>query len=79
MSLRLTEIKINSLVKLFNERSGNQLELILTANKKNNSIRGYGLNFKSTEEISHFVSLLTIKGIKAQYIAPDGFIVTIKN
>ena len=78
MSLRLTEIKINSLVKLFNERTGNQLELILTANTKDNTIRGYGLNFKSAEEISHFVSLLAIKGIKAQYIAPDGFLVRLK-
>lgn len=78
MSLRLTEIKINSLVKLFNERSGNQLELILTANTKDNTIRGYGLNFKSIDEISHFLSLLAIKGIKADYIEPDGFIVRLK-
>lgn len=76
MGIGLTQIKINSLVKLFNERTGNQLELILTANKEDNTIRGYGMNFKSCEEISHFVSLLTVKGIKAQYVKPDGFIVT---
>lgn len=78
MGIGLTEIKINSLVKLFNERSGNRLELILTTNKKDNTIRGYAMNFKSSEEISHFISLLTIKGIKARYIEPDGFVVTVK-
>jgi hypothetical protein len=78
MSIGITEIKINSLVKLFNERSGNRLELILTANNETNTIRGYGMNFKSPEEISHFVSLLRVKGLKAEYISPDGFIVTVK-
>lgn len=78
MGIGLTEIKINSLVKLFNEQTGNQLNLILTANKQDNIIRGYGLNFKSCEEVSHFVSLLVVKGIKAKYIEPDGFIVTPK-
>lgn len=78
MGIGLTEIKINSLVKLFNERSGNKLELVLTANKEHNTIRGYGINFKSSQEISHFVSLLMVKGIKAEYVEPDGFIVKIK-
>jgi hypothetical protein len=78
MGIGLTEIKINSLIKLFNQQTGNRLELILTANKEDNTIRGYGMNFKSCDEINHFVSLLVVKGIKAQYREPDGFIVTLE-
>jgi hypothetical protein len=78
MGVGLTEIKINSLVKLFNQQTGNQLQLLLTPNKENNTLRGYAFNFKTSEEVSHFVTLLTIKGIKARYLEPDGFIVTTK-
>ena len=40
MNLAQTEAKINSFLKLFNERSNSHLELYLTMNQKDNSIRG---------------------------------------
>lgn len=77
MSLEQTEEKIHEFLKLFNERSNSQLKLFLTANKKDNSIRGYGAGFKLSDEVINFVALLTIKGLKARCLDKHTFVVKI--
>jgi hypothetical protein len=81
MSLEQTEAKIKALLQLFNERSNSQLELFLTLNKENNTLRGYGSGAKLGEEVPHFVALLAVKGMKVKqegksiftvYVEPSG-------
>ena len=75
MSLKLLEIKINDLLTLFKERTGNKLELFITLDEKTNSLRGYASHFKTEEEIIHFLDLLHIKGIKAKSLQEHSFII----
>ncbi len=77
MNLQQTEAKIKEFLKLFNERSNSQLKLFLTANKKENSIRGYGAGFKLGDAVMNFVALLTVKGMKARCLDKHTFIVKI--
>ena len=77
MTLEQTEEKIHEFLKLFNERSNSQLKLFLTANKKDNSIRGYGAGFKLGDAVMNFVALLTVKGLKARCLDNHTFIVKI--
>ncbi|NOQ35030.1 MAG: hypothetical protein GQ569_03950 [Methylococcaceae bacterium] len=77
MSLKLTELKIKTLLQLFNDRSDHDLELVLTLNDKDNSIRGYGTGFRTGEEVTHFMDLLKIKGIKAELLNAHSFIVQV--
>ncbi len=73
VSLEQMECKIKELLVLFNERSNSQLQLFLTLNPEDHSIRGYGSGVKSKDEIPHFVALLAIKGIKALQLEHDVF------
>jgi hypothetical protein len=75
MSLLETEAKIKEFLKLFNERSNSGLDLFLTLNKQENSIRGYGKSLKLGDAVANFVALLAIKGIKAQSLDQYTFIV----
>lgn len=77
MTLKQTEEKIKEFLKLFNERSNSHLKLFLTANKKENSIRGYGAGFKLGDAVINFVALLTVKGMKARCLDKHTFIVKI--
>jgi hypothetical protein len=77
VSLEQTAAKIETFLKLFNERSHNRLELFLTLNKKDKTIRGYGTGIKIGDAVSHFVALLAIKGLKVQYLGKYTFIVSI--
>lgn len=74
-TLEQTEHKIKELLALFNERSNSQLQLFLTLNAEENSIRGYGSGLKLGETVPHFVALLAIKGMKVQQIGQDVFTV----
>ena len=78
MSLKLTEFKINSLLKLFNERTGHNLQLFLTLNKQDHTIRGYATGLKNGEEVEHFIDLLNIKGVKAKPLQEHSFIVQVE-
>jgi hypothetical protein len=77
MTLAQAEAKINEFLKLYNERSNSRLELYLTLNKKDNSIRGYGNSRKIGDAITNFVALLAIKGMKAQCLNSHTFEVKI--
>jgi hypothetical protein len=77
MNLKQAEAKINDFLQLFNERSNSGLELYLTLNKKENSIRGYGSNRKIGDAVSNFVALLAIKGMKAHCLNSRTFEVKI--
>lgn len=77
MNLEQTEAKIKEFLKLFNERSNSQLKLFLTANKKENSIRGYGAGFKLGDAVINFVALLTVKGLKAKCLDKHTFVVKV--
>lgn len=77
MNLEQAEEKINEFLKLFNERSNSQLKLFLTANNKDNSIRGYGAGFKLGDAVINFVALLAVKGMKARCLDKHTFIVKI--
>lgn len=78
MTLEQTELKIKEFLKLFNERSHNRLELFLTLNRKDKTIRGYGTGVKAGEAVSHFVALLAIKGLKVQSLEQHIFVVKIE-
>lgn len=79
MTLEQTEAKINDLLKLFNERSNSHLQLFLTLNKENNSLRGYGSGLKLGEEVPHFVALLAVKGMKVKQEGKTIFTVYVEN
>jgi hypothetical protein len=68
VTLEQTEAKIKELLVLFNERSNSQLQLFLTLNQEDNTIRGYGSGLKLGEAVPHFVALLAIKGMKVQQV-----------
>ncbi len=78
MSLKMTEYKINSLLELFNDRTGNELQLVLTLNKQDYTVRGYGTGLRTGEEVQHFVDLLNIKGLKAKSLQEHSFIVEVE-
>ncbi len=79
LNLKLTELKINNLLKLFNERTGNKLELVLTLNEQDNSLRGYAATgLRTGEEVIHFIDLLKLKGVKAKSLQAHSFIVEIE-
>ena len=79
LNLKLTELKVNSLLKLFNERTGNKLELVLTLNKQDNSLRGYAATgLRTGEEIIHFIDLLKLKGVKAKSLQAHSFIAKVE-
>ena len=73
MTLEEAEAKINEFLQLFNERSNSRLQLYLTLNRKENSIRGYGSSRKIGDAITNFVALLAIKGMKAQCLNSHTF------
>ncbi|MDQ7091151.1 MAG: hypothetical protein Q9M50_11000 [Methylococcales bacterium] len=76
LTLKLTELKINTLLKLFNERTGHKLELVLTLNEQDNTLRGYAATgFRTGEEVIHFIDLLKLKGVKAKPLQEHNFIV----
>ncbi len=79
LNLKLTELKIKNLLKLFNERTGNKLELVLTLNEQDNSLRGYAATgLRTGEEVIHFIDLLKLKGVKAKSLQAHSFIVEIE-
>ncbi len=79
LNLKLAELKINSLLKLFNERTGNKLELVLTLNERDNSLRGYAATkLRTSEEVIHFIDLLKLKGLKAKSLQNHNFIVKVE-
>jgi hypothetical protein len=79
LNLKLTELKINSLLKLFNERTGNKLELVLTLNEQDNSLRGYAARgLRTGEEVIHFIDLLKLKGVKAKSLQNHSFIAKVE-
>lgn len=75
VTLEQTEVKIKELLVLFNERSNSQLQLFLTLNQEDNTIRGYGSGLKLGEAVPHFVTLLAIKGMKVQQVEQNVFTV----
>jgi len=79
LNLKLTELKIKNLLKLFNERTGNKLELVLTLNEQDNSLRGYAATgLRTGEEVIHFIDLLKLKGVKAKSLQDHSFIVEVE-
>lgn len=79
LNLKSTELKINTLLKLFNERTRNKLELVLTLNKQDNSLRGYAATgLRTGEEVIHFIDLLKLKGVKAKSLQDHSFIVEVE-
>jgi len=75
ITLAQMEVKITELLKLFNERSNSHLELFLTLNEEDNSIRGYGSGLKIDEAVTHFVALLAIKGLHVKQVEKTIFAV----
>jgi len=72
-------LKINTLLKLFNERTGNKLELVLTLNGQDSSLRGYAATkLRTGEEVIHFIDLLKLKGLKAKSLQDHSFIVEVE-
>lgn len=78
MGLKHTEFKIKTSLKLFNERTNSNLELVLTLNKQDSTLRGYATRLKTDEELEHFIDLLNIKGVKAKSLQKHSFIVDVE-
>jgi|JFJP01.1.fsa_nt_gi hypothetical protein len=78
ITLAQMEVKITELLKLFNERSNSHLQLFLTLNDEDNSIRGYGLGLKIDEAVTHFVALLAIKGLQVKQVEKTIFVVQLE-
>ncbi len=78
VTLEQAETKINELLKLFNTRSNSELQLFLTLNRENHTIRGYGSGLKIGDTVTHFVTLLAVKGMRVKQVEKNIFMVHIE-
>ncbi len=78
LSLEQIAANIEELLKLFNQRTNNQLVLFLTLNPDEKSIRGYSSERKQTDALTHFVNLLSVKGMKVKQVSACIFTVFVE-